>query len=369
MVNVLQVMGNADLGGICTVVLNYCTHIDRTKFHVDLVLNAPDVGRSEKAFLDMGSTIYRLPQKHNDFAGFSKGLRKILVEKHYDVVHVHHDETSYVALRIAKQMGIPCRIAHSHTRSPVSNVKDELKRISGIFLNPFYATHVLGCGKLAGDRVFGKAAMRSKMGMVLPNAIDTDRFAYSSATRKEVKEELGITGCVVIGMIGRLSSEKNNLFPLRFLPTVTKSVPNVCLLYAGGGKLESAIRDEVSRLGLWDHVRMLGSRNDMERIYQALDVLIMPSLFEGFPMAAVEAMASGLPVLLSDNITREFEFGSAVRYLSLDDPNKWAETVCEMVRLGGREERQHEVREYGFDIRDSVKQLEQLYLHDIQKNR
>ena len=365
MINVLHIMGSADVGGISAVVLNYYRHMDRERFHFDLVLHTPTPGRDGRIFQSMGSTVYYLPQKHTDFKGFSDGLKKILSEKHYDAIHVHHNDTSYVALRIAKQMGIPCRIAHSHSTIPVSCMKDELRRLSGCVLNPIYATQVIGCGQLAGERVFGKLNMKRSFAHVLPNAIDTQRFAFSSEYRGEVRKELGIGSKPAIGIVGRLSEQKNPLFALKVLNAVLEKIPDACLVYVGGGEMESEIREEIHRLGLKDKVILTGSRSDVERIYSAPDVMIMPSLYEGFPVAAVEAMASGLPIVLSDHITKEFSFGTAVRYLPIDDPVLWARAVEELMQLPGREQRQSEAREHGFDIHDTASMLESIYLKDI----
>lgn len=366
MYQILHIMGSADVGGISAVVLNYYLHMDRTQFHFDLALNSETVGRNGRRLQEMGSRIFLLPQKHKDMKGFSDGLRKILTEHHYDAIHVHHNETSYVALRIAKQMGIPCRIAHSHSTSPVSGVKDEIRRLSGCVFNTHFATQVVGCGQLAGERVFGKHTMKKNFAHVLPNAIDTDRFYYSAEERKAVREELHISNQTVIGMVGRLSEEKNPLFAVNVISSLVKEKPNSILLVVGGGNLEQSIKDEADRLGVSDHVIMLGSRDDVNRLYQGMDVLIMPSLFEGFPVAAIEAMATGLPILLSDQITREFSFGAAVQYLPISHVAPWVSAINAYSTLNGREQRQNEVKENGYSIKDTAKLLEKIYLKDIQ---
>ena len=109
---------------------------------------------------------------------------------------------------------------------------------------------------------------------------------------------------------------------------------------------------------------MLGKRSDVERLYQAFDLLLLPSFSEGFPVVAVEAMASGLPVLVSDRVTRELSFGSGVRYLSLKDPDSWIRAVEAFSSDSGRERRQREVKDRGLDIRDTADTLLKLYEQD-----
>jgi len=241
-------------------------------------------------------------------------------------------------------------------------MKGELRRLSGCVLNYHFATKVIGCGQLAGERVFGKWNMRRSKAMVLPNAVDTTRFSYSEQTRREVREELGVEGCFVIGMVGRLSEEKNNLYALDLMPRILQEISNAVLVVVGNGPDEEKFRAKVQEMQLGHCVRQLGRRSDVDRLYQAFDVYILPSFTEGFPVAAVEAMASGLPVLLSDVITRELSFGTAVTYLPLAQPEAWVQAVRCWLQDEGRSQRQQEPAENGLDIRSAVKQLEDIYL-------
>ena len=365
MIRVLHIMGCSDAGGISSVVLNYYRFIDRTKIQFDIALTVPEVGQNGRALQDLGARIHFLPLKSEGLGAFRRALAELLEREHYDAVHVHENETSYVALQVAKAAGIKCRLAHSHTSSPYEGWKGELRRLSGCVLNYHYATHVIGCGQLAGERVFGKWNMRRSKALVLPNAVDTTRFAYDEQIRSEVRKELGVEGCYVIGMVGRLSEEKNNLYAMELLSRLLLRIPNVVLVVAGNGPDEEKFRARVGELHLENQVRQLGRRSDVDRLYQAFDVYLLPSFTEGFPVAAVEAMASGLPVLLSDVITRELAFGSAVTYLPLADPEQWVSAIVRWQRDGDRAMRQMEPAKNGLDIRMAAKRLEQVYRTDM----
>lgn len=362
MIRVLHVMACADAGGISAVVLNYYRFIDRTKIHFDIALTVPKAGQNALALQALGAEIHYLPLKSHGIKAFQTALEELLRKGQYDALHVHESETCYVGLMVAKKLGIKCRIAHSHTTSPWEGIAGEIRRLSGCVLNYPVSTHVIGCGKLAGERVFGKWNMRRPKALVLPNAVDTRRFVFDEQLRREVRKELNAEGAFVIGMVGRLSEEKNNLYALELMPRILKKMPNALLVVAGNGPDEEKFRNRVTELGLQESVRQLGRRSDVDRLYQAFDVYILPSFTEGFPVAAVEAMASGLPVLLSDAITRELEFGSAVEYLSLDQPEAWVSAVSRWQTDPGREQRQSEPAENGLDIRTAAKRLETVYL-------
>lgn len=362
MIRVLHIMACSDVGGISTVVLNYYRFLDRTQIQFDIALTVPEVGRNARELETLGAQIRFLPLKSQGIGVFRKALRALLEQEHYDAIHVHESETCYVALMVAKQMGVPCRIAHSHTTSPWEGVKGELRRLSGCLLNYPTATHVIGCGQLAGERVFGKWNMGRPKALVLPNAIDTRKYAYDEEVRRTLRREWNLEGKLVLGMVGRLCVEKNYPFALELVDSLRRENPDCMLLIAGGGEEQENIERKIGELGISDHVMLLGRRSDADKLYQAFDVFLLPSFTEGYPVAAVEALSSGLPVLLSDTVTHELKFGTAVEYLSLKQPRKWLEAIQRWQKDTGRAARQSEPADHGLDIRSCAKRLEKIYL-------
>lgn len=367
MIRVLHVMGCSDAGGISSVVLNFYRFMDREKIHFDIALTIPTVGQNGKALQELGAGIHFLPLKSEGLGRFREELEKLLVGGRYDAIHVHESETCYVALQVAKKLGIPCRVAHAHTTSPWEGVKGELRRLSGCMLNYHYASRVIGCGRLAGERIFGKNNMKRPRAMVLPNAVDAEKFAFDEELRRTVRKELGVEDQFVIGMVGRLADQKNYPFALEIMARLRHVMPDAILVAAGNGPDEMLIKEKIGQLGLEDHVMMLGRRSDVNRLYQAFDLFLLPSLYEGFPVVGVEALASGLPVLLSDQITGELGIFSAVEYISLKDADRWVAAIEKQRKPVDRMSRQREVVEHGFDLRDTVQLLEKVYLEDVKK--
>ena len=362
MYRVLHIMTGADTGGILSVVRNYWSFIDRSKIQFDVALTTNHTGKAAEEFRRMGSNVYALPLKSEGLGAFQTALLELLKKEKFDAVHVHESQTSYVALRVAKKAGVRHRIAHAHTSAPFVSWGSELRRWSGCLLNYHFATCVVGCGELAGQRVFGKRNMKRNKAMVLPNAVDAERFAYCETVRKELREELGVADQYVLGMVGRLSEEKNHQYALELMQRYHAIRPEAVLLLVGDGDCEDALRKIIRERNMESYVRLLGRRTDVEALYQAFDVLLLPSFHEGFPVVAVEAMVSGLPVLLSATITRELEFGSAVKYLELGHDQQWIDALEFYAADQNRSERQHEIKDHQLDIRSAVKRLETLYL-------
>ena len=372
MIRILHVMGCADAGGISSVVRNYYQFLDRTKVHFDIALTVPKAGQNALALQEMGSQIFFIPLKAEDREGYLRELKKLLVEGHYDGLHVHESETCYVALKLAKELGIPCRIAHSHTASPYEGPRGVVRRLSGVLLNLRYATHAIACGQLAGDRVFGKRHMKSEKALVLPNAVDTQRFSYDPQVRRQVRRELGVEDKFVLGMVTRLSQEKNVAFGPKLLKASLETIPNAVLLIAGNGQEEENLKAEIRDLGLEGKAVLLGRRADPERLYQAFDVFLLPSFTEGYPVSAVEALSAGLPALLSDAITGELAGFAGVSYLSLSRMDSWVRALEKIRGLTNPEQfrvdRAGEPRAMGLDIRSCARKLQQIYEQDVEKN-
>ncbi len=365
MIRILHIMGCSDAGGISTVVLNYYRHLDRSRFHFDIGLCIPTVGQNGRALQELGAAIHFLPLKSEGMAAYEKALTKLLKQGKYDAVHVHDSETSYVTLWIAKKAGIPCRIAHCHTTSPWEGVKGEIRRLSGCLLNYPVATRVIGCGQLAGERIYGRINMKRPRAMVLPNAVETEKFAFDENVRQEVRRELGVEDRFVIGMVGRLAEIKNYPFALEIMAKLRHSCPEAVLVAAGNGPEEDLLRDLICKYGLEDRVQLLGRRSDVSRLYQGFDLFLMPSFSEGFPVAGVEALASGLPVLLSDVITKELTVFSAAEYVPLGTVDPWIKAILDHRMPMDRSAQQRAVKERGFDIRDTARLLEEIYEHDV----
>lgn len=364
MFRVLHVMGTLDVSGISSVVLNYCTFMDCEKIHFDIAVSGIANGKDTESFQNLGCRIYKIPLKSQGLRPYISALRRILSETHYDAVHVHEHDTSYVALFTAMMMGVPRRLAHAHSAVTVSGRKAKVRLLACQILTPLFATDLVACGTLAGEKTFGRLNTRSRKFKILPNAIDTTRFAFDPDVRVGMRKELGVENSFVLSIVGRLAPVKNHVFAFRLMEALKKTIPNGVLFVLGNGPMQPWLEKLVQRSNMGDTIRFLGKKQDPESYYQAFDALLMPSIYEGFPLVALEAMASGLPILFSEAVTKELSFGSSVQYLPLDNQKQWLESLIR-IRDTEKEEnrvlRQHEVRDHGYDLRDTVRILEKIY--------
>ena len=199
------------------------------------------------------------------------------------------------------------------------------------------------------------------------NGIDLKKYEYNEAVRQEVRRKLNLEGKYVVGHAGRFSDQKNHSFLLDIFQAVHRKNPNTVLLLFGVGELQEAMKNKARTLGIEDAVVFYGASNEMNKMWQAMDVFVMPSLHEGLPVTGVEAQASGLPCVFSDAITREVGLTSNTEFLSLQEkPDVWAEHVLKYMNVQRKSERKI-LEQAGYDIQQTADTLAQLYLNVAEK--
>ena len=188
------------------------------------------------------------------------------------------------------------------------------------------------------------------------------KYKYNPEVRAEKRKELGIDDKYVIGHAGRFSDQKNHTFLLDIFASVKKKKSDCVLLLFGVGELMEPMKAKAKSLGIDDSVIFYGASNEMEKMWQAMDVFLMPSLHEGLPVTGIEAQASGLPCVFSDEITKEVDVTNTSYFLSLkDSADKWADLVISLADKP-REDNIEKLRNANYDICTTADTVSQLYL-------
>ena len=320
--------------GITGVVLNLYRCMEKQDVHIDVV--AP--GRSEKQYRDIfaqnGGKIYRIDRSIAHPVRYVRQLKKRIQLGKYDIVHIHgNSRTMVLELLAAKLAGCPVRIAHGHTTNCTYKALHYL--VTPLFFS--LATHLVACGEKVGKFLFGKRPYT-----IIPNGIPIKKYGFQSIRRQSLRRELGLEEKLVLCNVGSLSQGKNQAFLLGVLKVLLQKNPNAHLLLVGDGQLRQELEEQAKGLP----VTFVGLTNQVEDYLNAADVFVMPSLFEGFPLSAMEAQANGLPCILSDTITREVNVTGNIRYLPLEEA-AWVQTLLECDDWTGRSRR-------SFDAQDGM---------------
>ncbi len=324
-IKVLQFPGSLSFGGVGSMLMNIYRNIDKDHYQFDFCVvrdNEKD-GPFDKEILGDGGEIFGLPQiKKVGIIKYMKEVKRILVENGpYDIVHVHSIFQGVFIILVSKFLGIKKRIYHVHStqdqslsRIPFSGIYQRLVR-SAI---KKFSTNYISCGTDAAEYVFG-SNYTDKDVLILKNALNLEEFyAFNDAYVQEIRDELEIPlNAFVIGNAARFVKIKNQKFLINLVYEMSKKNQNVILLLAGDGETRKECEELAKNLGIEKYVKFLGNVSDMPKFYNALDVFILPSLFEGLPVSIIEAQACGVPCVQSDTITKE----SDIRLNLLNDFN------------------------------------------------
>lgn len=327
MIRVLEVVNDMHRAGLETMLMNYYRNIDRDEIQFDFLTHRPHESDYDEEIKSLGGKIYHAPRLYpQNYPSYFKYMKKFFAEHpEYKIVHSHIDAMSYLPLKAAKEANVPIRIAHSHNTSIDKDFKYPLK----VYFKhriPKVANFYAACGQAAGHFLFP-----GKKFKFIPNAIDPDKFLFNPEVRKDYREKLGFTNeNFVIGHVGRLSYQKNHKFLVKVFKKVHEKSPNARLVLVGVGEKEQEIKRQVHELQLDNFVQFLGNRSDVNNLYQAFDVFVMPSLFEGIPVVGIEAQFAGLPIIFSDKVPKEVDFSNQCEFLSLNYPILyWRDKILE----------------------------------------
>ncbi len=366
-IRVLNITEVFQAAGIESFIMNMYRNIDRSDVQFDFMVmrdveefyDAEIAGLGGQKFtitVPAGNTLVQVLQQ-------SVKLYRFLKKNPYRIVHVHYTTPLRAFyLLAAKLAGVPVRIYHSHS-AEVSG-KSAVKRFVYAYCRKKitkWATHYFACSRAAGNWIFEEKLIRSGQVRVICNGIDVDRFRYCPEARESVRKELGMEDAYVLIHTGRFLEQKNHAFIIDVFRALLQKHTGCKLLLVGTGELLAQMQQKVRSYGIEKNVFFLGVRSDVERLLSAADCYIMPSLYEGLPVAAVEAQCSGLPCVLSDNITDEVALTDSVSFLSLQDPvDTWCDKILSYSAFV-RKDRTEDITKMGYNVYNGAKALEAFY--------
>ncbi|WP_279159651.1 glycosyltransferase [Thomasclavelia cocleata] len=364
-IKILIVCGGVlDRGGISSYLMNYYRNIDKSELIFDFIVQ----GYSECLFINEinngGGKLFQIPNKSRNLYQHLRKLYSIMKNGNYDIVHAHADAGNGLILKIAKIANIRVRISHSHstnfyTKSKIKIILNKLQK-KMIIHN---ATDLWGCSQAACKWLYGK-----KNSTIIRNAIETNRFDYSYDKYEQIKQSLCIENKKTICQVGHFSHIKNQMFTIKIIEKLETENINFKFYFIGEGDMEEL--NKVKEYVLNNKIRnviFLGSRDDVPTLFQGMDLLVMPSLFEGFPVTLVEAQASGLKCIVSNSITKEVKIvDELIEFLPITDESisLWVKTIVNSFDYE-RISRIEKVKEMNYDIKIEAQKLKEKYISVI----
>ena len=321
----ILVMGMADeVGGIESVIKNYYDNFDLTKIHLDFICAFPDKMAFETEFKKNGSQVFHVARRGKHFLKYYEQLKNIFYRygKNYDCLWFNTSDLANIdALKLAKKVGIKRIIIHSHNSKMIDQgMKGWMKTILHYFHKKNiqrFGTDYWACSEAARKWLY-PSRLRKKS-IIVKNAIDINNNSFSNEKRKKLKEKNNLNNQLVIGNVGRLNIQKNQLFLLNIFKEIIKDKDNVRLVLVGEGPDRAKIKEKINQFGLNNKVMLVGQQKDMQAWYSLFDIFVFPSIFEGLSVALLEAQSNGLPIVTSDRVSpNEVTINPNFKVLSLD---------------------------------------------------
>lgn len=343
--------------GITSVIYNYLCYIDKKELRID-VLAFEGMNEELKAKFENKCNLRFVHKRKKHPLKYIYDLNEIL-RMGYDVVHINgNSSTMALETVLCRAHRVKKVIAHCHNTTCNHQTANKLLRplmLCGI-------DERLACSKEAGDWLFRNNYT------VLNNAIDSTRFQFDLEERDKIRKELNLEGYNVIGHIGHFTEQKNHSFLIDVFYKVYHTKPSTRLLLVSDGPEFVRIKEKVHSLNLDQAVIFLGRRSDAERIYQAMDLFVLPSLWEGLGIVLLEAQANGLPCFASSKVPSVVNISEKVKFLSLERIDDWVQAIVEQFECSGylREENSltniRMLKESGYDITCEADKLANIYL-------
>ena len=362
-IRILHVLTAMNRAGTETMLMNLYRAVDRNKIQFDFAVSTTEYCDYDDEILSLGGKIIRYPRYtgKNHFA-YKKWWDEFMkTHLEYRIIHGHIGSTASIYLKIAKKYGC-YTIAHSHSTGGKWNVHDTLYRVYS-YNTRFVADYFIGCSTEALTSRYGKKiAEQHDKSCVLNNGIDVSNYLPSKEIQKEIRKELGIeASTLTIGTVGRFTEAKNTFFIVDILERLKEREPDFCFIWAGAGELRGQIEDYIKQKKLQDNVLLLGVRDDIPRVLQAMNVFILPSKFEGLPVIGVEVQAAGVPMLCSDKVSTEVNMSKCVTFLPINSTEPWVEGILKEKEFRRVPYASDDVAKAGYDIKTTSHWLTDFY--------
>lgn len=360
MVRVLHVLGGLGTGGTESLIMNWYRNIDRSKIQFDFLVRSPDNNYVEE-ITALGGRVFYTESFPRHLVRNYQQTKAVLSKKEWDVIHVHGNAAMYMLpLRLAKKLGYKHRIMHSHSVKAQNILFSVVHNANKLQLTTL-TTQSLACSAAAGQWMFAEHPFA-----LLRNAINADIYRFRTEVRMKIRKSLGLDNKYVIGHIGRFAAPKNHEFLLNVFAEVHQKQPNAILMLIGDGELEANFKAKAAQLGIAESVLFMDRQSNVGEWMSAMDLFVLPSLYEGLGIVLVEAQCNGLPCVVSQEAYNE-EVAIYPNQLSVLPLSRgaeaWANHILDKAAAAlDRNVDLSVLQACGYDMKTEITKLEKLYL-------
>lgn len=345
-------------GGVGAMIINYFDHI-QGDYEVHIVTQDYVSDEYVSLFKNRGYILHLVPSKKDGVIKNISSLCKVFKDINCDIVHAHMTTTNAFPMFAAILAGVKIRISHSHLDMKLNWFWKMV-----CFFNKVFSTNLVACGEEAGKCLYGNSDF-----IIFNNAIDLKKYKYNLTTRENLRNKYKIKSNEKVFIhVGRFTEQKNHFFLIDVFEKIFKKCKDSCLVLVGEGELEDDVVAYVKNKHLLNNVYFIGMVNNVYDYLQMSDAFLLPSLFEGLCIAAVEAQAVGVPCLLSDQVDKKTKIKDNVYFCSIDSSQKWADKAIDLSSRKFDLDNE-KLEKSGYDIEEEARKLDEFYKSQLAKKR
>lgn len=370
MVRIAIVGGKIDSGGKKNLIMEYYRHIDRNKVQFDFICDSDSQAIPREEIESLGGRVYEI-RPYQNIIGNMVDIYKLCRKNRYPVMHAYNSTMNLFPMFVAKIAGVPVRISESLSMAHEGDWKTKIKKILRP-MSKWFANYYMSCGDDCGRWQFGDKLFDAGKVDVFKTVINTEFNAFNPELRDKTRKEFGWEDKIVIGHIGRFTPQKNSVHLIEIFAAVAKKEPKAALCLIGDGELKEEMMAKIEELGIKDQVNYLGRREDIQQFYNAMDMFLLPSLYEGLPVVGLEAESCGLPMFFSTEVTREANACELGHFIDLAEKESvWADEILKAVKENMPIRRSHakEVAEAGFDSASEAMRMQNYYFSAMKEQK
>lgn len=361
MIEILFYGLSTNKGGIENYLYKISRYLDKSIFHLNFIDETEGKACFRKELEELDCQFFDITARRISFKKNREDLRRLFLENSFDILHFNANTLSYTKpVEFALKNDVQVILHSRNGGCENSFITYELHYMNKVRFMHNKHIYRLAVSDEAGKWLFGASASYK----IFNNGIIIKDFRFYTEIRKQIRAFWNLGNDFVIGNVAAFFPTKNHLFMIEVLKEILKQTKAVKMVFVGDGPYKSEIEDLIQREHLQDYIILMGKRGDIGHILAAFDSFLFPSRFEGFPNAVLEAQTSGLPVIMSDCITKEVSIQGLCTFCSLEkSPQLWAETILQIpVQTDNARELAYlKVDELGFSVESEIKKLENLY--------
>ena len=354
MKKVLMVVGSMNVGGIENYIMTILRNIDRENINIELLYTTEENCYYDSEIKNLGYKIRRITGRSVSIKKHIQEMKKLFENYKYDIIHINYGTaTCMIDAMVAKKYGIKT-IVHSHNSNGCNKYINNLFKLA---LNR-YVDVMLACSEEAKKWMFLSKYYTDVK--IIKNAIDTKKYAFNESKRKLIRKELNLEDeDLCLGVIARFNEQKNHKYILSFIKLINRKYKMILI---GDGNLKKEFSNRIKELGIKEKIIFTGNVSNPQDYLSAIDILLMPSLYEGFPVSLVEAQCSGLDCIISNKIDKKVDLTGNISFIGISETDsiKWAEEINNKKIYRDKNAKQ-KIIDSGFDIDEALLQLYQIY--------